>query len=63
MSFWRIEDHKKRDAIVEDYVSTMKRLKERYRQEKTGDTFRHQELERHFEPVVQSNERMVKEIT
>ena len=62
MSFWRIEDHKKRDAMVEDYVSTVKRLQERYRHERMGDSFRSQELGRHFEPVVQSNERMVKKL-
>ena len=63
MSFWRVEDHKKRDAMVEDYVSTVKRLKDRYRDERMGNIYRRQEMERHFEPVVQSNERMVKEIT
>ena len=62
MSFYRIEDSEKRDEMVEDYLATMKRLKHRAREEHMGDTFRRQELAQQWQPVVQSNERMVERI-
>ena len=63
MSFYRISDPKKRDAIVEEYIATVKRVKERNLKERMGDTYRRQEMERHWQPVVQSNEKMMKAIT
>ena len=63
MSFYRIEDPRKRDALVEDYVATMKRIRERAKKERMGDTYHRQELEQHFVPVVKSNEIMAEEIT
>ena len=62
MSFYRITDPKKRDAMVEDYIATMKRLKKRDLEERMGDMHQRQELEHHWAPVVESNERMVQEI-
>ena len=62
MSFYRIEDPDKRDEMVEDYLATIKRLKHRAREEHMGDTFRRQELAQQWQPVVQSNERMVERI-
>ena len=59
MSFYRIEDPEKRDEMVEDYVATMKRLKQRAREERMGDTYRRQQLIQQWQPVVQSNEKMV----
>ena len=37
MSFYRISDPKKRDAMVEDYIATSKRLRERSLDEKLGE--------------------------
>ena len=62
MSFYRIEDPRKRDALVEDYVATMKRIRERAKKERMGDTYHRQELEQHFVPVVKSDEIMAEEI-
>ena len=62
MSFYRIEDPEKRDEMVEGYLATMKRLKHRAREEHMDDTFRRQELAQQWQPVVQSNERMVERI-
>lgn len=49
--------------MVEDYIATMKRIKERNLKERQGDMYRRDEMERHWEPIVQSNEKMMKEIT
>ena len=49
--------------MVEDYVATLKRLRERAKKERMGDTYYRQELEQHFAPVVKSNEIMTEEIT
>ena len=37
MSFYRITDPKKRDAMVADYIATVKRLKQRNLNERLGD--------------------------
>lgn len=63
MSFYRIEDPEKRDALVEDYVATMKRLKDRAMKERMGDTFYHEQMEQQYAPVVRSTEVMTKAIT
>ena len=59
MSFYRITDPDKRDAMVADYVATRKRLKDRNWEERLGRAYRHQELEQQFQPILQSNEEMV----
>ena len=63
MSFYRIDDTKKRDAMIEDYVATAKRLREKSLLERAGEFRFQKDMERHFQPVVQSNEKMLKELT
>ena len=63
MSFYRIDDTKKRDAMIEDYVATAKRLREKSLLERAGEFRFQKDMERHFQPVVQSNEKMMKELT
>ena len=62
-SFMDIEDHEKRDAVVKDYVATVKRLKRRYEDEKLGNLARQAELEEQSEPVVKSQDRVTEKIT
>ena len=63
MSFYRIDDPKKRDAMIEESIATAKRLREKSLEERAGEFRFRKDMERHFQPVVQSNEKMLKELT
>ena len=64
MSFLNIEDPKKRDAIVADYLAMVKRLQKENLNEKTQDYLvRKDELKEMFNPVVQSTEKSTEAIT
>ena len=63
MSFLNINDPLKRDAIVSEYLATIKRIKNRNLQERARD-FAHQEsLEQSLEPVVRSTTAATQAIT
>ena len=49
--------------MVKDYLATMKRLRERNFAERMGDSYRRQEVEQHWAPMVQCNEKVVETIT
>jgi hypothetical protein len=51
MSFLDIEDAKRRDAIVADYLATVKRLQQRNMNEKAQDLVNQEDIERSLEPV------------
>ena len=61
-SFMDIEDPWEREATIKDYLATVKRIQERNEEEKTAGLYHQRELEQHFGPVVQSQDRMAKEI-
>ena len=63
MSFYKITDPDKRDAMVADYTATLKRLKQRNWDERIGNMQREQEWEQQFQPILQSNEEMVEKFT
>ena len=64
MSFLNIEDPKKRDAIVADYLAMVKRLQKENLNEKAQDYLvRKDELKEMFNPVVQSTEKSTEAIT
>ena len=64
MSFLNIEDPKKRDAIVADYLAMVKRLQKENLNEKTQDYLvQKYELKEMFNPVVQSTEKSTEAIT
>ena len=63
MSFLDIKDPKKRDAIVNDYLATVKRLQQRNLNEKAQDLVRHEDIERALEPVVRSTGKSTEMIT
>ena len=63
MSFIDIKDPKKRDAIVADYLATVKRIQQRNLNEKAQDLARNEELKEMFDPVVQSTARSTEAIT
>ena len=54
MSFLNITDPKKRDAIVADYLATVKRIKKHNLQERAKDFIHHEAIEQSLQPVVQS---------
>ena len=53
MSFLNITDPKKRDAIVKEYLATIRRIKKRNLQERAWDFANHEMLEESLQPVVQ----------
>ena len=63
MSFLKITDPKKRDAIVKEYLALRKRIKHRNLQEKARDFANHEMLEETLEPVVRSTAASTEAIT
>ena len=63
MSFINIKDPKKRDAIVAEYLATVKRLQNRGIAERTHDLTRTKEINRVLEPVVRSTAKSTEAIT
>ena len=63
MSFYRINDPKKRDAMVEDYIQTVNRIKQRNLNDRLGD-FAHQDaLNETVYPIVEANKNTSNAIT
>lgn len=56
MSFIDIKDPKRRDAIVAEYLSTMKRIQKRNIDERVQDLVHQEQLTDMFNPMVKSNE-------
>ena len=63
MSFFDNKNPEKRDAMSEDYLALKKQLKERNLEERGDLMDLRRDLQETFEPVVASNEQMVRDIT
>ena len=63
MSFLNIEDPKKRDVIVRDYLATVKRLQQKNLNEKAEDLVKQDDIERTLAPVVRSTGKSTETIT
>ena len=63
MSFLNINDPKKRDEIVQEYLATVKRLQHRDIEQRAQDLTRSENLHRVFEPVIESGERAAATVT
>ena len=63
MSFLNINDPLKRDAIVSEYLATIKRIKNRNLEERARDFAHHEALEQSLEPVVRSTAAATQAIT
>ena len=63
MSFLDIEDPKKRDAIVKEYLATVKRIQQRNLNERAKDLAHSDELKEIFHPIIESTEKSAKAIT
>ena len=57
MSFWNIKDHEKRDAMIKDYIATVKYIQQRSEDERMGSLTRRTLLEETYRPVVKSQEK------
>ena len=57
-----IKDRDGRDAVIADYLATVKRIKQQNLEERTAGLTRKQELEETFAPVVAANEDMTRQI-
>jgi len=62
MSFINIEDPKKRDQIVADYLATIKRVQQRSEDEKTVGLDKQAQLERTFNPVIKATKQSTRSI-
>ena len=63
MSFLNISDPNKRATIVEEYLATIKRIKNRNLQERAQDFAHHETLEESLKPVVRSTAASTEAIT
>ena len=63
MSFLNIKDPKKRDAVITDYLATVKRLQQQNLNEKAQDLARDENLKEMFNPVIHSTAKSTKAIT
>ena len=62
MSFMNIKDPEERDAMIEDYLATVKRLQQRNLEERSDLIDRQRDLEETYEPVVASNQKMTEDV-
>ena len=63
MSFLNIKDPNERDAIVKEYLATVKRIQQKNLNEKAQDLVRTEDIERTLEPVVRSTKQSAEAIT
>lgn len=63
MAFIDIKDAKKRDAIVADYLSTIKHVQQNEEDERTVGLQKHVELEETFKPIINATEKSTAAIT
>ena len=62
-SFMDIKNPIERDAIIKDYLATIRSIQQQNEDDRTIGLSRQRELEKHFHPVAQSQNRMTEEIT
>ena len=55
MSFFDIKNPEKRDAMIQDYLTTVKRLQQRNLEERSDLIDRQRDLEENYEPLAASN--------
>ena len=63
MSFLKIDDPKKRDEIVEQFLKTKKNIQQSNLAEKTGDIEYQQRTEKLFKPLKVTQQQIIKELT
>ena len=63
MSFLNIKDPKKRDAIVAEYLATVKRIQNNNINERSKGLIQSEAIQQSLEPVVRSTDESTKAIT
>ena len=58
-----IKNPEEREAMIEDYTATVKRLQQRYEDEKTGNLTLQRNLEEQYRPIVKSQENMTDKVS
>ena len=63
MSFFRIEDPRKRDAAIAEYMTAVKRIKDHDLQERMGTLQNQKEIQKSFKPLITSTKESTTAIT
>ena len=62
MSFIKISDPRKREAMIKDFIETRKRIKDNFLTEKVGEIGMQRELSKFFKPVMETQKTTAKDI-
>ena len=63
MSFIKVTDPRKREALIKDFIETRKRIKDNFISRKVGETEYHTGLTKLFKPITETQKATTKEIT
>ena len=63
MSFIKIKDPRKREALIKDFIETRKRIKDNFIAKKVGETEYQSGLSKLFKPITETQKTTAKEIT
>ena len=63
MSFIKVTDPRKREALIKDFIETRKRIKDNFVARKDGETEYQRGLTKLFKPVAETQKATAKEIT
>ena len=63
MSFLKISDPTKRDAIVKEYLDLKKNIRDKLLSERAGEMETQSELSKFFKPITETQKATAKEIT
>ena len=63
MSFIKIKDPRKREALIRDFIETRKRIKDNFVARKVGESDYQTGLTKLFKPVTETQKATAKEIT
>ena len=62
MSFYSIKDREVRDRTIEDYLALKNKIQKRNEDDRIGDLNRYEDLEETYKPIVESHERMTRDL-
>ena len=63
MSFIKVTDPRKREALIKDFIETRKRIKDNFISRKVGESEYQRGLTKLFKPVTETQKTTAKEIT
>ena len=62
MSFLKIKDPSKRDALVAQYLKTKNKIQENFRSERLGEQSMHEDFGKIFKPITEQQQKSSEEI-